>query len=173
METVEYQSFVFLYTLYGGILIGILFDIYRALKGTKKSEKLITSLWDIAFLFAVLFIIISTLFSSNYGDLRAYVFVGFAVGFFLYEKILSRIAYGLFVYIKRNIIGFFRTTNSILLLPFKVLINLLWYPVGKIALYLKKKRVKLRRLKKLPQNVIKSNKKYINLIIRKRNKNIT
>jgi len=50
VETVQFQSYVFSYSVYGGILIGILYDIYRAIKGKKKSERLITSLWDALFL---------------------------------------------------------------------------------------------------------------------------
>ncbi len=170
METKEFQSFVFLYTLYGGIIIGIAYDIYRVLRGTRKKEKLVTSLWDLTFLGFVLFVLIWTIFSSNYGELRAYVFIGFTVGFFLYEKILSRLAVAIFLHIKRSLIHFFKTTNSLLLLPFKFLFNLIWYPVSKLFSYIAKKAKKIKKIKKLPKAIISQNKKYFNLIIKK-NKN--
>lgn len=168
METVEFQSFVFLYTLYGGILIGLAYDIYRVLKGRRRGDGLIKSMWDIGFLALVLLIFIWAIFSSNYGDLRAYVFIGFLVGFLLYQKILSRIAVGLFYYIKNTVIHFFRTTNSIILLPFKFLINLIWLMLESIFRFFSKRRYKLARIKSIPRLVLEKNRRYFKLIVRKK-----
>ena len=170
METVQFQSYVFSFTVYGGVLIGILYDIYRVLKGAKRSEGLITSLWDVVFLAGVLMIAIWTIFSSNYGELRSYVFIGFLVGFFLYEKILSRIAYALFYFFTKSIVSFFKTTNSALLLPFKFLYNLLWYPLAKTGKTIKDQKTKLKKLKKLPQIIARDSKKYYSLIIKRQRK---
>lgn len=170
METVEFQSFVFMFTVYGGIIIGILYDIYRVLKGSRKGDRFITSIWDILFLFASVLVVLWALFSSNYGDIRAYVFIGFIVGFFLYDRILSRIALALFYFIKRNVIFFFKTTNNLLILPFKLLFNLLWYPLSKVWQYITKKRARLSRIRKLPGIVVQDSRKYYKLLIKKNSK---
>lgn len=169
METVEFQSFVFMFTVYGGIIIGILYDIYRVLKGSRKGDKFITSIWDIMFLAAAMLVVLWALFSSNYGDIRAYVFIGFIVGFFLYDKILSRIAVAVFMFIKRNVVFFFKTTNNIMILPFKFLFNLLWYPLSRIWKYFREKTKRAAKLKKLPKTFINDSKKYYKLVIRKNN----
>jgi spore cortex biosynthesis protein YabQ len=170
METVEYQSFVFLFTVYGGIIIGILYDIYRVLKGSRRGDRFITSVWDVLFLAAAVIVVLWAVFSSNYGDIRAYVFIGFIVGFFLYDKILSRIALEVFLFVKRNVVFFFKTTNNILILPFKFLFNLLWYPLSKVWQYLSHKKVRISKLKKLPGVVARDSKKYYGLIIKKNRK---
>jgi spore cortex biosynthesis protein YabQ len=167
METVEFQSFVFMFTVYGGIIIGILYDIYRVLKGSKKGDGLITSIWDFLFLFAAMVVVLWALFSSNYGDIRAYVFIGFVVGFFLYDRILSRVAVALFIFIRKNVIFFFKTTNSIMIMPFKFIFNLLWYPLSKLWQLIKGKRLRLSKLKTLPGAIVRENKKYYRLIIKK------
>lgn len=166
METVAFQSFVFSYTVYGGIMIGILYDIYRVLRGIKRREHLISSVWDAIFLTAVLFVVIWAIFSSNYGDLRAYIFLGFAVGFLLYEKILSRIIVAIFTFAKRNILFFFKTTNSLFILPFKLLYNLLWYPISRFFSFLDRKRLALKKIKKIPKILLNDSKKYYKLIIK-------
>ena len=170
METVEFQSFVFMFTVYGGIIIGILYDIYRVLKGSRQVDRFITSVWDVLFLAAALTVVLWAIFSSNYGDIRAYVFIGFIVGFFLYDKILSRIAVALFQFVKRNVIFFFKTTNNVLVLPFKLLFNLLWHPLSKLWQYLTHKRVRISKLKRLPGVVVNDSKRYYNLIIKKNRK---
>lgn len=169
METVEFQSFVFLFTVYGGIIIGILYDIYRVLKGSRKGDRFITSIWDILFLAAAMLVVLWALFSSNYGDIRAYVFIGFIVGFFLYDKILSRIALAVFFFIKRNVVFFFKTTNNILILPFRFLFNLLWHPLSRVWRYFRGRRIRISKLKRLPGIVAADSRKYYKLIIKKNN----
>ena len=170
METVEFQSFVFMFTVYGGIIIGILYDIYKVLKSKRRGERLITSIWDMLFLATAMLVVLWALFSSNYGDIIAYVFIGFIVGFFLYDKILSKIALAVFMFLKHNVIYFFKTTNNLMVLPFRFLFNLLWHPISKFWQYIVHKRIRISKLKKLPGFVMQDSKKYYKLIIRKNSK---
>lgn len=166
METVAFQSFVFSYTVYGGILIGIFYDLYRVIKGRKRNAGLITSLWDIVFLLATLFVIVWAIFSSNYGDLRAYVFIGFTVGFFLYEKILGRIAIAVFLFLKTSFVRFIRTTNSLLFKPFLFIFNLLLYLLSGFMRFVRPKKIRLNKIKRMPKILIEDSKKYYRLIIK-------
>ncbi len=167
METVKYQIFVFLYTIYGGIIIGISYDIYIVMKGKRRKDKAITSFWDVIFLMLILFICLWAIFSSNYGDRRFYAFIGFVVGFVLYEKILGKFGMYLFNTVRKSIVRFFTTTNHLILLPFRFIYNILWYPVLKIV---RKVKFFLKRFKKLcrvPKTLIGDTKKYYKLIIKK------
>ena len=170
METVEFQSFVFMFTVYGGIIIGIMYDFYRVLKGSRRGERFVTSIWDIIFLAAAMLVVLWALFSSNYGDIRAYVFIGFIVGFFLYDRILSKVALAIFLFIKRNVVFFFKTTNNLLILPFKFIFNLLWHPLSRLWHYITRKRIRISKLKKLPGAIVQDSKKYYRLIIKKNSK---
>lgn len=168
METVQFQSYVFSYSLYGGILIGVLYDIYRVIKGKSKSEKLITSLWDVLFLFSIFFVTIWAVFSSSYGDIRAYVLIGFLVGFYLYEKLLGRIVAGLFHFLFRSISSFLKKTNSILALPIKLLCSFACRCYNSLVRILKRKKIRLRKVRRLPKQVIDDSRKYYSLIVKRK-----
>lgn len=155
METVQFQIFVFSITLYGGIIIGLLYDIYRALKG-RRTKGLITSLWDILFLLMAFFVSIWAIFSTNYGDLRAYVFIGFIVGFFVYERIIGRIVVALFYHIFEALSVMMKMGGNYAFLPIRLLYHLLLIPAAKI----KKKAL-------IPKKALKECIKYYKLIIRR------
>ena len=168
METVQFQSYVFSYSVYGGILIGVLYDIYRVVKRKKKSERLITSLWDLLFLFSVFFVIIWAIFSSSYGDIRAYVLVGFLVGFYLYEKLLGRIVVGLFRFLYRNLISFLNKTNCLIALPIKLFCSFILRCYYRFVRILGRKKIRLRKVRRLPKQVIDDTRKYYSLIVKRK-----
>lgn len=170
METVQFQSYVFSYSIYGGIIIGILYDIYRVVRGKKKNERLFTSFWDVLFLFSVFVVVLWAIFSSSYGDIRAYVFIGFVVGFYLYEKLLSRIIVGVFHFLLRSITGFFKKTNSIAALPIKLLFSFLCRCFNSLVRALGRKKTRLRKVKRLPKQIIEDSRKYYRLIAKRKSK---
>jgi spore cortex biosynthesis protein YabQ len=168
VETVQFQSYVFAYSVYGGILIGILYDIYRVVKGKKKNERLFTSFWDVLFLFSVFVVVLWAVFSSSYGDIRSYVFLGFIVGFYLYEKLLSRIIVGIFHFFFRNITYFFKKTNSVAVLPLKLLFSFLSRCFNSLARILGRKKIRLRKIKRLPKQIVEDSRKYYKLIAKRK-----
>lgn len=168
METIQFQSYVFSYSLYGGIIIGVLYDIYRVIRGRKKSERLITSLWDILFLFSVFAVVVWAIFSSNYGEIRGYVLIGFLVGFFLYERLLGRIASGLFHLLYKSISSFFKKTNSILAVPIKITYSFLKRFYRSLIRILGKKKNRLRKVCSMPKQIIYDSKKYYGLLVKRK-----
>lgn len=167
METVQFQIFVFSITLYGGMLIGVLYDIYRAVKGTRRTKGLITSLWDILFLIMAFFIVVYIIFSSNFGDMRAYVFIGFIVGFFLYEKIIGRIFEAIFSKIFETLNLMIRMGGNYASLPLRLLWRLLVKPAILIKDYIKNKAKKIKKIALIPKKALKECKKYYKLIIKR------
>jgi len=171
VETVQFQSFVFSYSVYGGILIGIIYDIYRVFRGRKRNEGFITSFWDILFILSVFLVIVWTIFSSNYGDIRAYVLIGFVVGFFLYERLLGRIAAAVFLYAARRLAFFLKATNNIAILPFKLLYSFIRQGFLRLRQLLGNKKKRLKKVGKLPKLVIQDTKKYYRLLVKGKKKN--
>ena len=168
METVQFQSYIFSYSVYGGILIGILYDIYRALRGRRKRDRLITSLWDVLFLLSVFIVVIWAVFSSNYGDIRAYVLIGFLVGFYLFEKLLGRIMVRIVFFIYRNITSLLKKSNSILALPVKLLCSFLYRCFDSIVRLFGRGKTRLKKVRKLPKQIIYDSKKYYGLIVKRK-----
>lgn len=94
-------------TIYGGIVVGILFDFYRSLKSNFTIIKYCSLVFDMLFwILATVVVFITVNFIDSF-DLRYYHFVALFCGFILYYGTVSK-----FVLAALNkIIGF--TTNLI------------------------------------------------------------
>lgn len=84
------QGYIFLIFIANGILIGIVFDVFRALRKCIKTNSIITNLEDVFFLIISGIIIIFSIYKYNYGQIRIYIFVSFLLGIMLYFKTLSK-----------------------------------------------------------------------------------
>ena len=84
MDTTIGQSYIFLATVYGGLITGIIYDVYRMLRRALKAGRVVTAIFDILFSLCTLAIVAGVLFTVNSGEIRFYTFVGFALGFFIY-----------------------------------------------------------------------------------------
>jgi len=89
MESTLNQPYIFLATVYGGIVLGLLYDIYRGIRIAFKRKKAVTIFFDILFSLSALVITVGVLYIVNSGEFRFYTFVGFALGFALYMVGLS------------------------------------------------------------------------------------
>ncbi len=81
---------VFYLTLYGGIVIGLLFDFYRALRLNYKVVKRISIVFDIIFWLLITIVIFTTINVLERFDLRYYHFVALFLGFILYYNTVSK-----------------------------------------------------------------------------------
>ncbi|WP_285855835.1 spore cortex biosynthesis protein YabQ [Paenibacillus camelliae] len=72
-----------------GIGMGILFDGYRVVSSEFKFPRWTLSCLDIAYWIASAILVFRMLYVSNYGEVRAYVFIGLAVGAILYYWLFS------------------------------------------------------------------------------------
>jgi len=81
------QQFLSLFVMLGSsILIGILFDSYRVLKGIGEFSAWIVFIIDVIFgIFAALFVF-RLLLWSNHGQLRLVMLIAFFVGLWMYFK---------------------------------------------------------------------------------------
>lgn len=84
METTAPQPYIFMITIYGGMLVGLAYDFYRCIRRAAKRGKWITALLDTLFILTLGLIVVFVMYMANQGDLRFYTFIGFALGFALY-----------------------------------------------------------------------------------------
>lgn len=73
-----------------GIILGLLFDCYRVLRGTCKPRAGMTWFMDLGYWLLATAIVFVSLVLSNWGELRFYVFIGMVSGLGLYYKWLSQ-----------------------------------------------------------------------------------
>lgn len=117
MNTNVYHQLInlFIFTV-TGIVIGILFDIFRITRKSFKTPDFVTYLEDIIFWILTGFILLFTIFTFNNGEIRIYIFVALLLGLCLYILTLSRY----FIKISVTILQF---AKKILYTPTHIIIN--------------------------------------------------
>ena len=106
------QIYCFIIFIVVGIIISILFDIFRILRKVFKTPDFITYIEDIIFGVFSGIIIIYSIFIFNNGEIRLYLFLGILLGILSYLCTLSK----LFIKFGDKILTFFK---KILLFPIK------------------------------------------------------
>lgn len=132
--TIKIQVYIFLTSLYGGLIAGLFYDIYRINRYYFKPKNIATIVEDFIFWIGVALIFFYILNKSDWVELRAYVFIGFFMGGIIYLKILSKVLFPFLIKLLNKITTVIKKIINFIILPFKY-IN-------------KKASPKLRRLKR-------------------------
>lgn len=88
MGAYEQLKFFSLFIL-NGIIIGTIFDFFRALRRTFKTSDIITYIEDIIFWIISGILSISFIFIFNQGEIRGYTVIGIILGIILYILLFS------------------------------------------------------------------------------------
>ncbi len=155
-----YSFFIFIIV---GIIISIIFDIFRILRKTFKTPDIVTYIEDILFWILSGIIILGSIFIFNNGELRLYIFIGMMIGIVLYMLFVSKY----FIKINVIIINIIRKTIdkilNIILKPlkmfYKLLKRLLFKPICIIIInfksFFKKSINKCKKIKILDKKLDK------------------
>jgi spore cortex biosynthesis protein YabQ len=165
---VSEQAYVFLATLYGGILIGFIYDLYRILRCIFRPKKIATIIEDLIFWIVIAIASVCVLLFSNEGQLRFYTFLGFLIGALLYNRILSRFVIKGIVGILRIVKRFFLKILGVIAYPFKIIRKFLlrlWRPLKK---KISPAYFRMKRLSLLPKIFYKEIVKYTKFIRNKK-----
>lgn len=109
----------FIYFIITGILLGIIFDIFRISRRTIKTSDFITNLEDVLFGLIAGIIILISIFKFNNGELRLYIFIGLGIGIILNILFISKY----FIKINICIINFIKKAFKFLFKPIISLIK--------------------------------------------------
>lgn len=153
-DSLMLELHIFLTSIYGGIIIGIIYDFYKSVRYLFKPKKIITYLGDFLFWIIMSCVFFYTLVKINWGEIRGYILFGFFLGIIIYGSIFSKYVYSIFI----KLVGFIKeiicSTVSFIFYPFK---------------YFKKRSSKtLNKIKKLPIEIIREMKKYKKIISTKK-----
>jgi spore cortex biosynthesis protein YabQ len=121
--SVSSQFNLLIFSLLAGILTGVLFDIYRVIRGLKVPNKIVTFIEDTLFWIFTSIIIFIFLLNTNFAYMRGYVYLSIAVGIILYIWLISKYFINLQYKIIKIITKFIRVSFKLLLYP----LNLLFY----------------------------------------------
>lgn len=114
------QFTTILYSIFGGILIGILFDFYNILRGV-KIPKIIIVIQDILFWILTSVTVFTFLLYKNYAFLSIYVYLFMIITLFVYLTFVSPSVIRLENYLIEVILKVFRIILKNLIYPFKLL----------------------------------------------------
>lgn len=92
MDTTAAQPYIFLITIYGGMVAGAVYDVFRGIRRGLHRGRWFVALLDTLFIVVLGVVVAFVLYTANMGELRLYTFVGFALGFLLYIAGLSPVA---------------------------------------------------------------------------------
>jgi len=144
------QLISFIYFIIVGIVLSIIFDIFRILRRTIKTSDIVTNIQDILFCIITGIIILFSIFYFNNGELRLYVFLGLLIGITFYMIFISRY----FIKINVSIINFIKKILYFLIKPFIFILNftkkLIFKPISFIIINMKCFTIKnLQKFKKV------------------------
>lgn len=115
MEPLGAQLYAFGIVLMAGISLGILFDLFRVLRGILRPGCLSTPLLDLLFWALLTPILLLYLLLANWGELRGYVFIALFLGFFFYHLLLSTMVTNFLVWVVKVILGLLNLLVTFLL----------------------------------------------------------
>ena len=154
------QAYLFLIFSINGIIIGLLFDIFRILRRSFKTSDSITYIQDILFWVLTGFILLYSVFTFSNGEIRFYMFLGVFLGCLLYMLAFSKYFIKInvkIILILKKIIG---KIISIIIFPIKIIINFIkrifFKPINFITINIKKTKSnchkKMKKIFKLQKN---------------------
>lgn len=108
------QAYLFLVFSITGVIIGVLFDLFRILRRTIKTSNIITYIEDVLFWILTGFLILYNIWYFNNGEIRIFMFLGIIMGVLIYMLTLSNILIKIFSKI-------FQTIIKIIELPIKTI----------------------------------------------------
>lgn len=162
------EAYILLASIYGGILIGFIYDLYKIVRRVFNPKKIATLLQDLIFWAIISLVAVYVLLISNEGVLRFYNFLGFVLGAFMYYQILSTIITKMIVYLIGLIRKFLLDLFQLVIYPFRVGLCLLEGPYSYCKKRTKPVYYKSKMVLKLPQKTFKSTKKNIKVYFTKK-----
>jgi len=123
------QSFIFICCIACGVIIGILFDIFRIIRQIVPAGTTITFIEDLIFWVITLVVVCYFALTLNYGVIRWYMFASMGIGAVMYFLSLSRIVMlfsMLVIMLIKKVISFI---VKILLIPLKLIAKIIKKPL--------------------------------------------
>jgi spore cortex biosynthesis protein YabQ len=114
------------YSLVGGIFTGVLFDIYRSIRGTEIVNKIVVFIEDMLFWILVSIIMFIFLFYKDGAILTTYSYAFIGIGAYLYFKFLSKKLLYYEIKLFKCLGTSLRILYNIIVYPFRLLINCLF-----------------------------------------------
>ncbi|MBE3592197.1 MAG: spore cortex biosynthesis protein YabQ [Thermoanaerobacter sp.] len=155
--TIQSQIYAFLVTVYGGFVLGFIYDIFKVTRQVFKLKKTFSNIADIIFWLFGTITMLYFMYISNYVEIRLYSFLGFAIGVILYYVLLSYFITQALIVIYEFILKFLKKMAEIIIYPVKIVVNFFILPYRFT-----------RKILTLPGAFLKNNLTYFEIFKRKK-----
>ena len=85
------QVYVFFWSILVGVVLALIFDFFRISRRKGTTKNFVVYMQDVLYWIIVAIIIIISAFVTNDGELRGYMFIGYAIGAIFYLILFSKI----------------------------------------------------------------------------------
>ncbi len=127
--SVSEQVLVFLSTAICGMVIAFVYDIFRIFRKAVRTGSLVTFVQDILYWLIASVIMFITIYHSNDGELRGFLFFGAFLGVILYALMFSRVIMNSSLFIIRITTIILKFIAFIISYPFRIIVKLIAAPV--------------------------------------------
>lgn len=114
------QFSIILYALLAGVLTGLMFDLYRIIRGS-KAHKIIIVVEDILFWILSAMVVFTFLLYTNYAFLGVYVYAFMLISLVLYMKFVSNKCIRFELEVVNGVGKMLRVIFKNIIYPFKVI----------------------------------------------------
>lgn len=130
---VSRQAYVFLCTVAGGMAIALVYDIFRIIRKAVRTGGLITYAEDLVYWVLAAAIMLVTIYYSNEGEIRGFLFIGTIIGVVLYSSIFSKFVMESSLFIIHMTIKIVKAVLFVVAYPFRFVLRVLAAPLRKLA----------------------------------------
>src|SRR5699024_4339163 len=117
-SSLSLELHIFLTSIFGGIVAGFIYDLYKAFRYFFKPNKIITYVQDFLFWVTITYVFFYTLLKINWGEIRGFIILGFFIGIIIYIITFSKYIYPMTVRICGILKRIIKATLSLILYPF-------------------------------------------------------
>lgn len=117
MRSVSEQLILFALMVTMGIVLGIFFDFYRALRVIAEPGKAFTIIGDILFWIVATVLVFTVLMWQTWGEMRAYVLLGLLLGFVIHWYYFSAIFLKFFQSFIMMLVWIFNIVRKVVMWP--------------------------------------------------------
>lgn len=116
------QFSIILYALLAGILTGLMFDLYRIIRGSKV-PKVVIVIEDTLFWVLAAMVIFAFLLYTNFAFLGPYVYIFMLISLAIYMKFISNKCINFELYVVNAVGKVFRIIFKNISYPFKIIFH--------------------------------------------------
>jgi spore cortex biosynthesis protein YabQ len=128
-ESVGSQVYIFIWSVFGGMIIAFIYDIFRIIRKAASSKKIALYIEDFIYWIIAAFTLFWVMYAINDGEMRGFFFIGSVLGVTTYALLLSKPITALLIKSIKLCVTFIWNISRVLSFPVKIIIRIVGVPL--------------------------------------------